>query len=200
MDNRYLAGAAIVSVAAFALAGCVGPPPRINVENDAAGAARLQSEIVFSEVGHQIDEGSGPPDVLTIDDAIRRSVLGSPQVQSSIARVRQAQATSRQARLLPNPVLSIAVRFPEHGGKPTVDAGLTADLIAVLSRPGQSRAADNRLRAAAADAVTTVLDVMSEVQERYVAVQTNEALLVVLHDRAGIVERLLGISRSRLEL
>ncbi|HMO87217.1 MAG TPA: TolC family protein, partial [Lacipirellulaceae bacterium] len=74
-----------------------------------------------------------------------------------------------------------------------------ADLISLLSRPGRVSVADSRLRASAAEVLTTTLDVLAEVQRSYVAVQANDRLLTVLEDRVRILDRLLGIARSRLD-
>ncbi len=122
------------------------------------------------------------------------------RIQSALARLRAARADSDQARLLPNPVLSVAVRFPEGGGTPIIDASLTEELIAILVRPRRVSAADNRLRAASSEAVVTVLDVLAEVQDVYTSVQSLESEIEVLRDRRRIIQRLLDLSKARLEL
>jgi outer membrane protein TolC len=111
-----------------------------------------------------------------------------------------AQADAHQARLLPNPILSVVFRFPAGGGKPDIEAGLAADLMSLLTKPGQASAADSRLRASVAEALTIVLDVLAETQDRYLAVQTNDRLVAVLEARMAIIDRLLGIARSRLDV
>lgn len=52
---------------------------------------------------------------------------------------------AKQARLLPNR-MSVVFRWPQGGGSPEVEAGLAADLVSLLSRPGRLTAADSRLR------------------------------------------------------
>ncbi|WP_428937744.1 TolC family protein [Fontivita pretiosa] len=138
--------------------------------------------------------------MLTLAEASHRALMHSPEIQTALARVRIAEAEARQTRLLPNPVLSVVLRWPEGGGKPVIEAGLAADLVSLLTLPGRTTAADARLRAAAAEALSQALDVLSAVQERYVAVQANDELLIVLQDRLGIIDRLLAIARSRLNL
>ena len=99
-----------------------------------------------------------------LDDAVERAMRHDPGLQAALARVRAALAEADQARLLPNPVLSVALRFPEAGaGKPVIEAGLAADLLSVLQQPGRIKAADHRLRAASAEALTTALDLLFEV-------------------------------------
>jgi outer membrane protein TolC len=116
-----------------------------------------------------------------------------------LAKVRVAQAEVDQARLLPNPILSIAFRFPEGGGgKPIIEGSIAADLLAILQRPQRISAADARLRSAVADALTTALDVLADVQERYAAVQALDAQVVVLEQRAKLVQRLLELAKARV--
>jgi outer membrane protein TolC len=115
--------------------------------------------------------------------------------------VRIAQAEAQQARLLPNPVLSVAFRFPEAGvGRPVIDAGVTADLLRVLRRPGAISAADAELRAASAAAVSVVLDVATDAQERFYAIQSLEASLGVLRERVQLLARLLELAEARLRI
>jgi outer membrane protein TolC len=156
--------------------------------------------IVFTSTGAATDLAESTPDHLSHGDILRLSVTRSPEVQAAIARVRIAQAEARQARLLPNPVLSVALRFSDDGGKPVIDAGLTADLLKVLTRPQSVRAADARLRAASAEAVTVVLDIASEAQVSFATVQGLEASVRVLNERGSLMRRLVDLAESRLKL
>lgn len=137
--------------------------------------------------------------LLTLSDAIHDAVNNSPAIQSALSRVRAAQAEVDQAGLLPNPILSIGLRFPEAGaGNPIIQAGLTADLILLLQRPGRISAADNRLRQASFDALSTALDVLSEVQESYAAVQSLDAMMPVLEERQKLIDHLVELAQARL--
>ena len=163
--------------------------------------------IRFQRVGEAIDvDGNVAPGAtsetattLTLDDALSRSLSHSPEIQSSLARVAGARADAQQARLLPNPILDLILRFPEGGGTLEVEAGLSMDIISLLSRPGRSRAADKRLRVAAAESLSQVLDVVAEVQQRYAAVQSLDALLGVLEERLTITDRLTQLFQDRLQ-
>jgi outer membrane protein TolC len=108
-----------------------------------------------------------------------------------------AEAEAKQARLLPNPILNIDVRFPQGAGKPVVEPTLTEDLIAVLQLPRRTSAADKRLRAAAADAMTDVLNLITEVEEAYAAVQSGDAEVANIEQRAGIIQKLRDVAEAR---
>jgi cobalt-zinc-cadmium efflux system outer membrane protein len=180
------------------LTGCVPSRTRPETEQAAATAIGVPNSIQYQTKGGPIDTGDIVGDELTFAEAIRLSLQNDPSLQSALSQVRVAQAEADQSRLFPNPILSVAARFPEGGGKPTIDVGLTADFISMVQRPGRVGAADNRLRAASADAVSTVLDVLQGIEERYAAVQTLDELMPVLEARRTLLARLLEIVRSRL--
>ncbi len=161
----------------------------------ATGAAE---PIRFETNGGPTDDGDTVALTLTLPEAVRQALTHDPEVQAAIARVRIALAESQQARLLPNPVLSVAFRFPENSGKPIIDAGLTADLIAVLQQPRRTAAADSRLRAGSAEVLTAVLDLLSNVQGHYAAIQALDAEMGVLDERRKLIVRLLDLARARL--
>jgi cobalt-zinc-cadmium efflux system outer membrane protein len=169
------------------------------VASDAVGLAPGEA-LVFRTEAEPIEHPSTEPASLDVAQVIRLSVTRSPEVQAALARVRIAQAEAQQARLLPNPIVSVGLRFPESGGKPVIDVGIAADLLVVLRRPGATSAADARLRASSADAVAAVLDVAAKAQEHFFAVQSLEASLLVLQERSGLLKRLNDLAESRLRI
>lgn len=180
--------------------GCTSPMPSTQLQESIARAARTTDAIELRVEGDPLDVASAPPGVLTLQEAVRLSVMNGSDVQAALARVRVAEADARQSRLLPNPILSVVFRWPEGGGSPTIEAGLAADLVSLLTQPGRISAADDRLRAASAGAMSEVLDVLTEVQMRYVAIQANGELVSVLEDRIRISDRLLETIRARLNV
>lgn len=201
MHSRSLLTCAISAVA-LSLAGCVSGPvdPRSEVVASEAVALPAGEAIVFRAEADPLDDPSAAKTSLGLADVVRFSVQRSPTVQAAIARVRIAQAEAQQSRLLPNPIVSLALRFPEGGGKPVIDAGLTADLLTVLRRPGSIDVADARLRTASAEVVEAVLDVAASAQESYYTIQAGEASLAVLREREGLIQRLLDLAESRLRI
>lgn len=188
----------------LALGGCAGPVPPSDVSQRVREAAGLEEAIEFRQAGGPTDAPDDAAETrprsgrLGLDEAVRRAVRNDPAVQAALARVRGAAADARQARLLPNPVLAVVFRFPEGGGRPDVDVGLSAELLALLQRPSRIRAADDRLRAAGEEALTGVLDVAAEVQGTYAAIQALDAQVGVLQERRLLIARLLDVARARL--
>ncbi|MGD9690391.1 MAG: TolC family protein [Phycisphaerales bacterium] len=207
MQNRAIGGAGPIRAAApctaailaVFLSGCAATRPDPQAEAAAALAVGLDGAIAFRAEGGPVDEPAGeqPADSLTLAEAIRRGVTTDPGLQAALARVRIAMADADQARLLPNPVLSIVLRWGP--GKPQIEASLAQDLIQALQIPRRSSAADHRLRQAAAEAVTVALDVTAELQERYVSVQAQDALIPLLQERLTLLRKLIETARARRE-
>ncbi len=205
VDTRSQPPAAAAAIPAlivsFALAACQAPPraevaPETAIEQAAQLPAPLEFRIV-GPYGGPLDEPDAVRDSLSIGEAVRRAVTSDPGLQAALARVHVALAQADQARLLPNPVLSVVFRTGE--GSSQIEASFVQEFVQALQRPTRASAADNRLRAVAADAVVTALDVISELQERYVDAQASATLLPLLEERLGLVERLVTTSQARLD-
>jgi outer membrane protein, heavy metal efflux system len=179
---------------ALALLGCQ-PAPRPDVGAQAARLTGVAGAIVIRERGLSTQPAASPAR-LSLAQAVRLNLENDPRIQTALADVRAAEADAHQARLLPNPILVLDVRAGT--GRPAFETELTGDLIAVLQMPQRISAADNRLRAAAADALTTVLDSMTEVQTAYAAAQALDPEVADLRQRGLLYERLLDLARKRL--
>ncbi len=180
------------------LIGCAGQRPDPAAEQSIADATGAGAPITFRTVGGPLDEPGAAPDRLGLAEAVRHAVTTDPGLQAALARVRVAMGDADQARLLPNPILGLVLKFPEGGGGVQIEATLTAEIIRMLQAPRRARAADNRMRQAAADSVTVALDLVAEVQERYANAQALDELLPVLQERLGLLDRLIRIARARL--
>jgi cobalt-zinc-cadmium efflux system outer membrane protein len=189
----------LLCVAAATACGTV-PKATVEPESEIAAVAGLPAAIEFRLVGPEggaLDESDPVLGALLLDEAVRRAVTSDPGLQASLARVRVALAEADQARLLPNPVLSIVFRAGE--GNPQIEASFAQEFVQALQRPTRASAADNRLRAVAADAVVAALDVISDVQESYVDAQSSAALVPIFEERLGLLEQLVSTARARLD-
>jgi cobalt-zinc-cadmium efflux system outer membrane protein len=178
-------------------AGCAVQHPR--VEQEIGTVTGIGEAIVFR---HEPDEVNPPgePGEMSLEEAVRRALMHDPRIQAALARVRVAEAEARQARLLPNPILNIDLRFAHATGSNTAfEATLTGDLVALLQKPAEISAADKRLRGSAADAVTEALDVMSEAQQAYLAAQYADAKIAWVEARRRDVAALREIAKKRLD-
>src|SRR5437588_4457377 len=90
------------------LPGCHAQRP--DVPADAARLTNVAGAIVFRESPDARVDGPQSGQTLTAAAAIRLALAHDPRVQASLAKVRIAEAEANQARLLPNPILTIDVR------------------------------------------------------------------------------------------
>jgi len=201
-EHVYAPRAVQALAALFGLLACQAPPrAAVAPESVIEQAAQLPTPLAFRVVGPEgspLDEPDSTTDTLSIQTAVQRAVATDPSLQAALARVRVALAQADQSRLLPNPVLGVVFRVGPRSQQ--FEASFAQDFVEALQRPGRASAADNRLRAVASDAVATALDVISEVQERYVDAQAAAALLPLLEERLALIERLVATSRARLEV
>ena len=191
--------ASLCGVCLIFLSGCQLPKIK-PAEEEAQLALGLQRAIVFRDQPMPENESDRPPKVLTLSDALRLMLKNDPGIQAALSRVRIAQAEADQARLLPNPILSVAFRVPDSGGRAVVEAGIAEDLLSVLQTPGLISAADDRLRAAGAEAVLAVLDAVSSLSERYASAMALDSLCAELEERKQLNARHIELARARLEL
>ncbi|MGN6627268.1 MAG: TolC family protein [Tepidisphaeraceae bacterium] len=190
-----------LALAALAwLCGCTPMPTIEPVDQQAASLTAIGAPFVFQTEREPTDvaESRSLPDGLSMDAAVRLALQHDPSLQASLARVRQAEAQAKQARLLPNPILSVLLKFPDGGGKPDIEAAVAADLLSLITQPGRISAADQRLRKATAESLTVVLDVIHDVQSQYTQAQAFTARSKIVDARRQILSDLLRVTESRV--
>ena len=195
--RRRVGRAALLALAAL---GCAAERPAVDAEAAIARSLGTSPAVVFHEQGAALDAGAPGPSALSRADALRRAVLTDASLQAALARVRAAEAEADLAGLLASPVLDFVVRFPEGGGAPDLEAGLAADLLALLQRPRRAEAAGLRLEAQAAQALSVALDVVAEVQAAYAEAQALGELVPVLEQRLVLLAQLREVAQARLEV
>ena len=158
-------------------------------------AAGVDTTIEFRCEGEPFDTGSQPVE-LALDQALLAALQHAPAVQIAIAQVRIAAADADQARRFANPILSLVVRWGP--GKPAFEASLTESIVQVLQTRRRASAADHRLRSASAAAVATTLDVVVDLQRRYLAAQHADQRLALLTQHAATTQQLLVLAASRV--
>src|SRR4051794_9813828 len=89
---------------ALAAIGCQPSMPPPDVTADAAALTGIDGAIAFN------GEPEAPPadgDDLSLARAVRLALSHDPRVRAALAKVRVAEAEANQARLLPNPILTL---------------------------------------------------------------------------------------------
>ena len=180
-------------------AGCWATvPPSHDTARQIQSATGLGSAIAFHTDALLLN-APAKADTLTLSFAIEQALRQSPELQIALAKVRVAQADAYQSRLLPNPVLDIALRFPEGGGSTIVETSVSADLVKILQMPRRISAGDAALRVASAQAVTAALDVIAITQRGYYTVHALRSEMELILQRISYLDELLAIAQRRLK-
>lgn len=180
------------------LAGCAAERP--DVAGQAERLTGIENAISFRTEAAPMDWPPLPDGPLSRQQAVRLALTNDPRIQSALAKVRAAEADANQARLLPNPILTIDARWPlQSGSNFAIEPSLSMDLIAILQKPNLISAADQRLRAAAAAALVSVLDTIEEVENAYTSVRTLDNEIAISERRIERLQRLRDLSRKRLQ-
>jgi hypothetical protein len=98
-------------LAGIIVAGCRASPS-VDPVRQIGEATNVKDAIEFRSVGEPVDVAEATTDSLSLQQAIERALRHDPDLQIALARVRSALADAKQARLLPNPVLSVALDSP----------------------------------------------------------------------------------------
>lgn len=182
----------------LALGGCAArldPSPEMEISRLAGGQA-----IAYRTEAEPTDiEDSAELTALAAPEAVREALDHSPELQAALARVRIAEAEADQAHLLPNPILSVAFRYPEGGGSPVIEAGLAAELFGILMTPWRADAAANRLRAEAARSVVVALDIIAKAQEAHAQALAAEGIVAAIEEDRERLAKLKILAEARLK-
>lgn len=183
------------------LAACQAPPVGPLDASDPAPllgpVAAVEATVEFRVDGEPDDACTSSPD-LTLADALREALVHDPRLQQALAKWHRARAGSDEARLLPNPLLSVGVLLGRALSDATVSVGITQEIAAYLQRPRKAGAADARVRAAAEEAFVVALDVVSETRTAYLAAQSAAARRPSLDQRLDLLRRLRDVHRESL--
>ena len=191
--RQHLAAIALLSAIA-----CATPPMPVNDTDEHIQSAASLANAVQFHTNALPAEAAAAPNRLPLFIAMERALRQSTELQIALAEVRAAQADARQSRLLPNPIMDIALHLPEGGGRTLVESHLTGELVQILQRPRRISAADARLRATSARAVTVTLKVMHETQQHYFEAVALRLETAILAQRAVRLSELLRITEARL--
>lgn len=189
----------LLGAMAIGVSGCTPLPKIDDLSDRAAEITTVGEPLAYQAETPPLDAGASITH-LTLLNASHLVLRHDPSIQAALARVRQAQAEAKQTRLLPNPILRVAVRLPEGGGRATVEAGVTAELLSLITQPGRISAADHRLRASVAEALATVLDRLHTVRDQYTTVQSLAAQVEIAESRTKTLRELVTLAEARAQV
>jgi cobalt-zinc-cadmium efflux system outer membrane protein len=147
--------------------GCASLDPKPDIER---AAATVRERTGFAAAWDQpwsgtleAWDGVGP---LAVDQAVVTALKNNRQIRAEVAEIAAGRADLVQAGLLPNPVLSLALRFPFDpvSGGSFVGAQAVQTFTALWLRPTRIKAADARLNATVLGVSDRALRLVAEVK------------------------------------
>lgn len=196
MDRRVKMNAWVVGALLFA--GC----STVNFERDVQRA----SSLVESRSGLKTawDETSAPhawdgSSPLTATQAATVALRNNRELRAELEQIAAARADLVQAGLLPNPVVSLAFRFPlDQGGIPTFDAGVIQQFTDIWLRPYRKGAAQAELDRTVLSASDRALRLVTRVRQAHARVEYEQQGIELTREDIGLLERSIATTEGRV--
>ena len=189
LSPRYWSGA--LAVPLVLLAGCA--TTRYDAE------VRQASEDVAQRTGWQPEwsapwasevpqwDGQTP---LSVEQAVTIALQNNRALRADVEQIGVARADFVQAGLLPNPLLSVALGFPEGGmGSPKLTAGIVQPLADLWLMPARRGAAEAELRQQVLRASRLALELVAKVEQAHARTAYVQDALTLLTENADVLER-----------
>ena len=135
-------------------------------------------------------------DGLTVPEAVEITLLNNPGFQSLFEEIGISRAQVVQSGLLSNPVLSGLVKFPEAGGRVSLDIGFSQELVDLWQIPVRRRIAKAKLEQTIATVSQRAVELAAEAKTNYYRLRTRQmeeesiaASVRIVADSTQIVER-----------
>lgn len=135
---------------------------------------------------------------LSADDAVRIALNNSPGVAALLAELDGAEAQAVQGSLLRNPFLHVGYLYPRDGHGKAIDAGLSWDLLGLISLGPRREAAEHARGAARLNAVAGILELAARSRAAWYAHLADREGVELLADQAEAADLNAEVAR-RLE-
>ncbi len=141
----------------------------------------------------------GEDRILTLDQSVDLALANNRSLRADLEVIGQAQADLIQAGLLPNPMLSFMIRFPEGGGRSALDFGLSQELADLWMIPSRKHAAQALLQERILSFVDTTIALNNEVKTRYCELQYQMLAIDLQQQNLKIVEQAIESAQARYQ-
>lgn len=199
--NCTAASGSVLTIAllGMVLPGCARIDHRVELQEAASRFEKLTGRNPSwqepFEDGELVVDGSG---VLALDAALETGLRHNRSLRADLEVIGQAKADLIQAGLLPNPMLSVSLQFPEAGGLASLTFGLAQDLAAIWLIPSRTKAARDMLQQRILSVADTALELATDIRTNYSTLQYQALAIALQEQNLEILREAMEIAQSRL--
>ncbi|MBI5863373.1 MAG: TolC family protein [Planctomycetes bacterium] len=139
-----------------------------------------------------------PGGEVTLDTAINLALTSNRVLRADIEVIGQAKAELVQAGLLSNPMLSVMLRFPEAGGRTSLDFGLVKDFADLWLIPSRKRAAQSMLQQKLLAFTDNAVGLLRDVSTTYVMLQYLDRAIELQVENLEVLRQAIDVAQARL--
>ncbi len=139
-----------------------------------------------------------PGGELTEDVAIDLALTNNRTLRADLEVIGQAKAELVQAGLLSNPMLTVMLRFPEAGGRASLDFGLVKDFADLWLIPSRKRAAQSTLQQKLLSFTDGAVDLIRDVRTAYAMLQYLDSAIEFQLENLDILRQAIDVAQARL--
>ena len=185
------------------LGGCLRVDPRADVERTRRMLSeRTRSEDIYDPEAdaaiedrvHRLLEGG-----LTVDEAVQVALLHNQGFQALFARIGASRADVIQSRLLSNPSVSFAGRFPEGGGRTNLTFTFAQELVDLWQIPVKRKIAEAQLEETISEIVRQGVELTAEVQRKWYELAALRRSEAIARENLELVHASISIAEARLK-
>lgn len=139
-----------------------------------------------------------PDGTVPLDTVVELTLWNNRSLRADLQMLGQAKADWVQAGLLSNPMLGLAVGFPEGGGRSKLDFGLSKDLADLWLIPSRKRVAQAMLQQRVLAFADTAIAVLTEARTNYFTLQYLSVASDLQQQNLRILEESMEIAQARI--
>lgn len=136
---------------------------------------------------------------LTIDEAVSVALLNNPAFQSDFLAIGASRADVVQSGLLSNPTLFFSVRFPDAGGRSSLNFSFAQQIVDLWQIPVRKKIAEADLERAVSNVLDRGVQLAADVRAQCIHVLALERSEQIAADNLQLTRRLLKIAQVRLD-
>ena len=187
----------------FGATGCASFEPRDDYARAAeaveASTGRSDTRMPGESRMSVMDVSNLLYDGLSLDEALEITVAYHPGLRARFLEIGISHADWLQAKLLANPFLDFALRFPSGGGGSVLEAVLGFELLELWQAPARTELARRELDATILAIAFEAAHALHATRQAYFQAVHAEAALKLAGEESEILERLLESAQTRAE-